>query len=736
MSKDNKNNQSNKDNFNQHGFSDDSEDFLDSLMEDVMGTSEETQESMLAEPAPDSRDTNKRDNTHDGIDSNIGNNEYTQVDNEETHVDIDDNREPSKPRRRGGLLNRFSGNASNESLDTSDKVESGTKDKTTTNEDKEVLDTEVKVNKAPLNKANKDPLNNNRRRVPLLSRVTSTNNDESDIETQDNNSSEGRTTDKLTPKNESENKQDLESTGKKWVPNFKANHNKFEDSHEAGSNETLKSNDTEVHIEQSDTNDNDLLDDMLEDLVEGDDIEQARINAELDLEVEVPLEKPGMDEVVVTADGRTLADMLPGLRAGNRPINKVVSEIRNQKQVVEVQGKKFTDDRYTKHVEVIDKEVAEREKRIALSMKFLQRNAEFTEQEKVIMRNLGLTSEQLAKVMKSKELTNKEKNEVLALGRYGAERYFKGRRYRTTVGDTAMLEFLVKFKYANTRILRWISNEPQNRTWRKLNRLRNSGLVESRSIIGIPDLWGATPSGTAIAGYSLQPGLRPMPKIPTISSGMGVNYIAACLWFNTVNVLNLEDFPASNRVIALQDDGRDRVRGEMLVSELEIRSSLGKEINPSSTTMQTLGDERLYDVISNNVRVSFEQWEDGGRLGDSPEFLLGNEYMWVLFPTSQLTLSYHVPDLVVKRERGPNGEPRSIAVEMERYEKTNDRYDKIMLAYKLDEHLYERVIWITPNTRVARALEQAAEQVGFDRYSIVPIITETGVYDKQDIWMI
>ena len=59
-----------------------------------------------------------------------------------------------------------------------------------------------------------------------------------------------------------------------------------------------------------------------------------------------------------------------------------------------------------------------------------------------------------------------------------------------------------------------------------------------------------------------------------------------------------------------------------------------------------------------------------------------------------------------------------------------------MLAYKLDEHLYEKVVWITPNTRVARALERAAKEVGFDRYTIIPIITETGVYDKQDIWMI
>lgn len=492
--------------------------------------------------------------------------------------------------------------------------------------------------------------------------------------------------------------------------------------------------------EESVSDDNGAFDNILEDLTEEDSeveiVEQARKRAELDSEVEVPLETPEMRNIKVTADGRTLADMLPGLRGGRKSVEQVVSEIKNQERVVEIDDKKFSDNRYTKHVEAIKEKREEQDRRRELSKKFIQRNAKLTEQEKIIMENLGVSNEGFAKLMKSKELTKKEKERILGLGRYGAERHFKGRKYRTTVGDTAMLEFLVKFKFANTRILRWISDEQQGRTWRKLDRLRENGLVESQTLIGIPDLWGATPAGVAISGYSLEPGLRPMPKMITVSSTMGVNYLASCLWFNSVNVLNLNEFPAHNRIIALQNDGRDRVRGEMLVSELEIRSSLGKEINPQSTTMKTLGDERLYDVISANVRKEFESWENSGRAGDSPEFLLGNEYMWVLYPTSQLTLSYHVPDLVIKRERGSNGEPKSIAVELERYEKSADKYDKIMLAYKLDKYLYEKVVWVTPNTRVARALDTAAESVGFDRYTIVPIITKSGVYERQDIWMI
>lgn len=658
-------------------FDESGEDFLDSLMEDVMGDSGLNDDN---ESTKSSEDDNVSLDDLDEADDNLGNDD-----------NIGEEEEAPVTPRRTGLLHMFTKDSEdkdddNEHLreDKSDKDEGVSSDKGTS------LDNNVKGNK----------------RSPLLSRVIPNGYEKDDNE---------------------EDLYDEEDSYDEYD---------FNEEVEDKDGSLIDKGESLIEDDDRQEEDFDLFDDMLEDLTQEENIEQAKINAELDEDVIVPLEKPGMDEVIVTPDGKSLADMLPGMRSGNKKVNEVVKRIRNQEKVIEVSDKKFSDNRYTKHVDVIEKERAEQEKRIALSMKFLQRNAEFTEQEKVIMKNLGVTNEQLAQIMKSKELTMKEKERILGLGRYGAERLFKGRRYRTTVGDTALLEFLVKFKFANTRILRWISNEPQNRTWRKLNRLRNSGLVESKSIIGIPDLWGATPAGTAIAGYSLSPGLRPMPKVITISSSMGINYIAACLWFNTVNVLNLDDFPAKNRIISLQDDGRDRVRGEMLVSELEIRSSLGKEISPTSTTMRTLGDERLYDVISENVRVAFEQWDMNGRVTDSPEFQLGNEYMWVLFPTSQLTLSYHVPDLVVRRERGPDGEPRSIAVEMERYDKSYDRYEKIMLAYKLDEYLYEKVVWVTPNTRVARAIEKAANRVDFDRYTIVPIITESGVYDKQDIWMI
>ena len=672
-------------NMNTH---EDDYDYLDSLMQDVMGTGE-------PEPADESKDDNSHINIYEQGDNSKENyNDVADLNvNQGIQKPAEEDLEIEKPRkRRVSLFQQMGIEQSGESKDNIDKKASLIK---TENVD-------IK-------------LSSNEKEIYADDKVNY------EIEVNQGSNSEEHL-------------------------NLSDSYRDFEDNKVIQEDHSTPNNSKHKELEIAIDNTDSLFDGMLDDLTTMiDDNPLNKDNSEnkgshdiktLDNEVEVPLEKPGMNEIKVTADGRTLADMIPSLRGGARSTSEVVKNIKEQTEVVEVQGKKFSDNRYTKHVVSVEEKREVQDERRALSNKFLQRNAKFTEQEKIIMDNLGVSNEQFASLMGSKELTQKEKEEIIGLGKYGAEKYFKGRRYRTTVGDSAILEFLTKFKFANTRILRWISNEPQGRTWRKLSRLRDNGLVESKSLIGIPDLWAATPAGVAMTGYDFTPGLRPMPKMITISSSMGVNYVAACLWFNTVNVLNLENFPANNRIIATQEDGRNRARGEMLVSELEIRSSLGKEITPSSTTMQTLGDERLYDVISANVRAEFAKWEESGRFGESPEFSIGNEFMWILYPTSQLTLSYHVPDLVVKRERGPNGEPKSIAVEMERYEKDLSRYDKTMLAYKLDEYLYEQVVWITPNTRVARALERSAKNVGFTRYTIVPIITETGVYNKQDIWMI
>lgn len=442
-------------------------------------------------------------------------------------------------------------------------------------------------------------------------------------------------------------------------------------------------------------------------------------------------------DIVVSPDGKKLSELVPSMRKGSRSFNKMIEDIKDDTKSIEVDGVTYADNRYIKGAKSIEDKSNYNEERKKLSNKFLQRNSKFTEHEKIIMENLGVSNEQFTDIMRKGKLTKSQQEAILVQGKYGAEKLFKGRRYRTTIGDKALLEFLTIFKFANTNALRWLQDESPSRTWRKLNRLRENGLVNNTTILGMPDLWGATNAGIALSGYDLKPGLSPKPKMYTISATAGVNYLAACLWFNTVNVLNLDDFPASNRLTNSAEGPEQKVRGEELVSELQLRSTLGKLIHPKGRVHKNRGDQKVYDFIAAEVRGEIRDWRDSGMQGPSPELHPGNEHMWILYPQNELTMTYHVPDLVVKRDRNPDGTPNSIAVELERISKNNNSYEKIMRAYKLDKHLYKKVIWVTPNAQVAKQLQAAAEAVGFENYDIVPIITKGGgTYTGSDIWMI
>jgi len=454
-------------------------------------------------------------------------------------------------------------------------------------------------------------------------------------------------------------------------------------------------------------------------------------------EIKEDLYKEGMEEVIVTPDGKSLADMLPHLRSGGRKFKQEISDITDIGVTESRKENMHGGKRYSNHARALNNKIQKDKERIKKEKHFVQRNAKHTEAEKIIMRNLGIKNQDFLNLMRSSEIDRKEKEKVLTAGRVGDERIFKGRRYRTTVGDIDVLIFLAKFKMASSRTLRWLKDEPISRTYRRMHRLKDNGLIVNLQILGLPDMWTLTEAGMAFAGYDFKT-LREsrQPKYSTLPPIIGVNYLAACLWNNKINVLNLKDFPAENKIIATNEI--KRVTGEMLISELEIRSNLGKEINHKVSTLYK-GDKSggLYEHVYKIVDEMFREWEDNGREGESPEMELGNELCWVLYPKEHFIRSHHVPDLVVKRDRGNNGEPKSIAVELELTMKSKiDSYRKTMLAYKLDNRIYEKVIWVTSNARIARQLKKAADEVGFKRYDIVPIITKDGIYKGKDIWMI
>lgn len=437
---------------------------------------------------------------------------------------------------------------------------------------------------------------------------------------------------------------------------------------------------------------------------------------------------------IVTPDGRSLEEVILGIRSGTTPADKKLAELKAGLTETTVNGKVKPDDRYTKHAEGLSRKKSKAEKRIAASKKFLQKNSRYTEEEKLIMRSLGMNPKELvAAVSKKSKLTKGDKAKLLKMGALGEERFFKGKRFRATVGDLDILIFLAKFKFASVRILSRLRSEPQPQTWRKLNRLKRGGLVYDTEVIGMGTIWTLTEIGMSFAGYDFRTWRQNAPKVSTLPPLIGINHIAACLWNNEQNVLALDDFPSCNRMV--HKAGKESlVQGESLVSELELRSSLSKEIKP--TFAPTPDGYNYYGQVGEAARALFHEWDSQGRKGVSPEFEIGQEFCWVLFPNSNLTQTFHVPDLVVARQRDEDGRPRSIAVELELHAKSIKRYKGILMAYKLDKHLYEKVVWVTNNNSIAKKIITAAEEVGLTKFDVVPAINENGIYRNRDIWHI
>lgn len=441
-------------------------------------------------------------------------------------------------------------------------------------------------------------------------------------------------------------------------------------------------------------------------------------------------------EISVTPDGRSLEEMLTGMYSGPTGAEKRLKEVKEGLREVEVNGKVKSDSTYTKHSDRLKREKERAEGKKKASKGFVARNARYTEEEKLIIKSLGLSPKEFDKVMSlESDLTAAEKSKLISMGVANGERIFKGKRFKATVGDLDIIIFLAKFKYANTRILSRLRMENQSVTWRKLNRLKERGLVADTEILGMGTLWFLTTAGMGLSGYNFTPYKRNPPKMSSMPPVIGANHVAACLWNNTHDILFDDEFPRVNREVS-KGGVVSKVQGENLTSELEIRSSMGRESNPAFNSVAGSGGNAFAEV-GELAKVRWNEWIQGGRNPlDSPEMGEGNEYMWVLFPEGVMTKSYHVPDLVVVRDRDSDGKPNSIAVEVELNAKTRERYLDTLMAYKLDENIYGKVVWVTNNNSVSRMLIEIAQEIGLDKFDVVPMTNEHGEYKLRDIWHI
>lgn len=306
----------------------------------------------------------------------------------------------------------------------------------------------------------------------------------------------------------------------------------------------------------------------------------------------------------------------------------------------------------------------------------------------------------------------------------------RGSKVRFSEKDRDTLQLLVLFRYMTAAHVARAFSQSIRTAQTRLAKLKRQGLVVDRALFGSRSIWFVSEAGLLLSGLDLNRVTDSKLTYSMFPHQFTVNHVAANVWGANVNVLNLDDFPARNRV----SEKGVPVFGERLVSELEIQSSLSKI--------------RLFDKadvfapqLRSNVDEAFTRWERSGGVsfGESPEMVLGNEYMWALLPPANLRKAYHVPDLVVKRDRNADGSPESIAVEVEINNKLSDKYDTILRSYRADSRMYKKVVWVCKSIGPARKLEKLGREFGLvqeGRLEILPVLTEDGVFKGRDLWLL
>lgn len=305
-----------------------------------------------------------------------------------------------------------------------------------------------------------------------------------------------------------------------------------------------------------------------------------------------------------------------------------------------------------------------------------------------------------------------------------------GKTFKLDSKTVDTLSFLALFRYAtHSHIARMFGEKPLTTT-RRLRKMRDAGLVASKKLYSQHAIWFLTESGVIVSGYDMKHITEAKLTPSMFPHQFTVNHVAANLMGGQLNVLNLAEFPVPNRT----NIKGETIMGEQLTSELEILSSFAKiKLFEQSSTFRP----KLMEMRDNE----FGRWREAPNREQvpTPEMVFGNEWMFTLFPPLAVGVAYHVPDLVVKRQRAADGTPRSIAVEIEINNKPTASYEKTLRAYADDNLIFGQVIWVCKTVGPAKKLEKVGRDLGIiqsGKLKIVPIWTNAGVFKGRDLWTI
>lgn len=355
----------------------------------------------------------------------------------------------------------------------------------------------------------------------------------------------------------------------------------------------------------------------------------------------------------------------------------------------------------------------------------------------------------------------------------------QGKHVRFTKKDVRAMDYLTRWSFATTaqvaRAGGW-RDRKGDRLTRRFETWDDQGWAHANREFAGPVLWAPTDDGAELGWHKWLGGvsfrrMNPMSQ----SHSLGLSSLASwllCGWDDAPDVMHLND----DWKTLMGELGRGE---SFIVSEREIRSCYSKirsrmrGLLPAEYRCAMLGgvDPKTGETVNGRFKEFHDKIGSGeAGLESSPELVscsLGSEgveqWLWVVWgdwvwnvDPSTGDVSYvpvedrydvvqnkpmvdkslgdrfvmldHVPDLVVARRRRKDGSSRSLAVELELKMKDQLSYDRTMASYgsRLGKLLYDKVVWMVPDSTVALAVLRSAVKLGMTRgedFEIIPFAT-------------
>ena len=449
-------------------------------------------------------------------------------------------------------------------------------------------------------------------------------------------------------------------------------------------------------------------------------------------------------DLVINSSGLTLSEYFKHKRAkrGRNNLSNIVNAVKSG-EVVDTENiyRKGYEEQLVK-LKGLGKELIREGVIKDDTSDFLRKYNKIGVYEKNILHFLGIDRKLLEELLSpDSNLSEKEKAKLLSVGYYSGKRSVnegKNRKRKSYIsfGDLDILYFIDIVKLASLNNLMYATGRTKSSIYQQLLKLQRMGITRCLQVFNSPGVWILTNLGRALIGSNRKTVKREQAGLGSLAERIYVNHVIACLYSGCLNILNLDDYPVYNRTNYVTGE---KVKGEHIIPEMDMMSSYWSKLYEARGAVWVKDNYKgeTSRIIKNIWETAWRDWENNGRKYDSsPEFEVGNEYLYMLMYDG-IGQGYVLPDIVVRRDRNEDGSPNSIAIEVEKTIKTEEEYIRKLGMYKTDNRVFSKVIYITSDKMIAERIQKCAEQINFTRYDIVPMINKDGLVDiNENKWSI